>query len=190
MCGHIVLPNDVDKLIADFQIDDVFSIDKVTAGADVRPGAWAYGIVEDDNGTRYLSSFRWGFSGQSNGLLYNARFNRASIKKIWQDPFANHRIVVPAVAFYEEGLQFGISSDTMLMAGIWRKEQDGLRTAAVLTIEATGFMRKYHNRVPAIVPPDTLVRWLDTANKDGDSFKHDLYGYAPTFKVGHHLSLV
>jgi len=52
----------------------------------------------------------------------------------------------------------------MAFAGLWELWSDGARkvvTTCLITIEPNELVRDYHDRRPAIIPPDGYRRWLD-----------------------------
>ena len=131
---------------------------------------------------RRLSAMRWGFlphwykTSSDGPLLINARSETVADKPAFRAAARSRRCLIPSAGFYEwrryeDGTKqpylITRADDSLLvMAGIWQRwERDGetLTTCAIVTTEATGEMRRIHNRVPVIVEPEDWSLWLGEA---------------------------
>lgn len=111
-------------------------------------------------------AMRWGFPNFSgNGLLINARAETVREKKTFRDSVRSRRCLIPARGFYEwdkEKNKVGFErSDrkTLYMAGIWRTFEEENRFV-ILTTRANASVSGVHGRMPLILEPEELERWL------------------------------
>ena len=111
--------------------------------------------------------------------LINARLETAAEKPAFRAAFRRRRCAVLADGFYEwqqraDGPKqpwfiTAAAGGPFLMAGLWEHWDKGdvpLETCTLLTTEASGAMREVHHRMPVILPPDVLDRWLGAAGSD------------------------
>ncbi len=111
--------------------------------------------------------------------LINARLETVAEKPAFRAAFRRRRCAVLADGFYEwqqraDGPKqpwfiTAAAGGPFLMAGLWEHWDKGdvpLETCTLLTTEASGAMRAVHHRMPVILPPDALDRWLGAAGSD------------------------
>lgn len=129
---------------------------------------------------RELALVRWGLipswvkDPASFSTLINARSETAQAKPSFRASMRHRRCLVPTDGFYEWTGQKGAKQPhlirprgggLMAMAGIWEHwlGADGseLETMAILTVGANRTMQPIHDRMPAILSPDTFAAWLD-----------------------------
>ena len=183
MCGRIVRTSPAEALAA--QLGAV-----VAEGVRLRP-RWNLCpgedlvIVVQAGLERRLGTVRWGFvpgfarSADDGPRSINARAESVATRPAFRDAFRRRRCVVLADAFYEwkrEGRAkqpFLVRLRTgrpMVLAGLWERwrppEGPPLRTGLVITCPAGGRMAEIHDRMPVILQPDAVDRWLDPACPD------------------------
>lgn len=64
----------------------------------------------------------------------------------------------------KEPVHFSLTGGLMAFAGLWSVWNDGRRkviTCCLITTEPNELVRDYHDRMPAIIPPDLYRAWLD-----------------------------
>lgn len=65
----------------------------------------------------------------------------------------------------EEPVHFSLTGGgLMAFADIWSVWNDGTRkvpTCCLITTEPNELVRDYHDRMPAVIPPELYRRWLD-----------------------------
>jgi putative SOS response-associated peptidase YedK len=123
---------------------------------------------------------RWGLipswvkDPASFSTLINARSESAAEKPSFRGAMRHRRCLVPTDGFYEWTGAAGSKTPHLIrrrggglfaMAGLWEHWQgaDGseIETMAILTVGANTTMTTIHDRMPAILLPDTFDRWLD-----------------------------
>ncbi len=112
---------------------------------------------------------KWGFpKWDGKGVIINARSETALDKKMFRVPLMNRRCVIPSAGFYEWRQEPGKKQkylfrlpDTkaLYMAGLF--DTFGSETAyTIITTQANATMAPYHDRMPLILPPEHINRWL------------------------------
>ena len=100
------------------------------------------------------------------GLLINARAETVTQKPTFRKDFFERRCLIPANGFYEwtENKQkvFFRREDRLplLLGGIFRNEKSGGTSFVILTKEATPPVDTFHDRIPILVEPNDLEKWL------------------------------
>ncbi len=139
------------------------------------------GIVR--NSMRHEPEFvlvRWGLvpswvkAPLERATLVNARAETAAEKPSFRGAMRHRRCIVPATGFYEWRGKARARTpylirprvgDLLALAGLWEHwvGADGseLETMAILTVPANGTIAPIHDRMPAILPPETHAGWLD-----------------------------
>ena len=144
-------------------------------------------IVTADRGQRQFRLVRWGFwpawlkDPAEFPLVINARVESIAEKPTFRGALRHRRCVFLADGFYEwqrEGTGKGARKTPyvirradgapMALAGLWETwaGADGseVDTAAVVTCGANGTLCAIHERMPAILSPDSVGAWLDTVH--------------------------
>ncbi len=134
---------------------------------------------------RTLTGFKWGFEIQANkGVkqLINARAETLTERAMFKSLTAANRCIIPASAFYEwaktplgsipyairvgEGELFG-------MAGLWQPYNDPNgevdKSCVIVTVPANSKMASLHDRMPAILTPESEKIWLDPSVTDPET---------------------
>ncbi|MCG8613903.1 MAG: SOS response-associated peptidase [Pseudomonadales bacterium] len=104
--------------------------------------------------------------------MFNAKSETVLTSKAFKGPFLHRRAVVPASGFIEWRKENGVrtpyyfkfKNQAMLFAALWEPWQQGSEyseSCAILTTDATPQMLEYHDRMPALIQPDQLTRWLN-----------------------------
>ena len=110
---------------------------------------------------------RWGYERfDKKGLLINARSETVTQKPTFRKDFFERRCLIPANGFYEwtEDKQkvFFQREDRLplLLGGIYRNEKIGEASFVILTKEATPPVDAFHDRIPILVEPNDIDKWL------------------------------
>lgn len=182
MCGRYSLtatPQEVRDLLAHVDLPNF------PPRPDIRPTE-PIGIVVLRQGERRFELVRWGFvpswvkDPRDFSLLINARAETAAEKPSFRGAMRHGRCLVPASGFYEwraegpgpkrpwfvappDGRLVLFAGLTETWAGADGSEVD---TAAILTVPANDVVRPIHDRMPAVIPPERVADWLDTAHVD------------------------
>ena len=105
----------------------------------------------------------------------NARAEGLSSRPMFRDAFRRRRCLVPASGFYEWNGQGGRRQPylcrlrdgaPLCFAGLWEPwhgpaEEPAAGTCAIITAPPNELIRPIHDRMPAILAPEDLGRWLD-----------------------------
>lgn len=121
----------------------------------------------------------WGFTNPKGGSpLLNARAETACSKPLWKDAWKTHRCVIPASYYFEwehltasdgtkkTGQKYIIQpkgSPVTYLAGLYQiEEQKGIRLPVftVLTREPGEEIRFIHDRMPVILPKESVKAWI------------------------------
>lgn len=136
-------------------------------------------------GQRIIRAARWGFIAdwvkdlKKYPPMINARGETIAEKNSYKHAFRRRRCIIPADSFYEwEGagndrrpFRIGLKGmGLMAFAGLYEDwtSPDGsmMRTNAIITVEANPLMRRFHDRMPAILHPGEENIWLDNDQSD------------------------
>jgi putative SOS response-associated peptidase YedK len=119
----------------------------------------------DPSGRRRLISGTFGWRRAEGGLLLNARAETAAALPTFREALRARRAAIPADGFFEwEGAVSARqptwfhdgSGRPLLFAGI----VDPRAHFVILTTEACAPVRALHDRMPVLIPPELLDRWL------------------------------
>jgi putative SOS response-associated peptidase YedK len=165
---------------------------------------WLPVIRQRPSGERVLPTLRWGLLPSwakdetiANRLI-NARAGTLAEKPSFRSAYRKRRCIVPADGFYEwakrpDGKQpyYIHASDGSILAfaglwGRWTRPDDGesIDSFAIVTTVANDRMRALHDRMPAILAPEAVARWLDAANTI--ETMSDLLGPCPDARLALH----
>lgn len=107
----------------------------------------------------------WGFSGFQGNLLINARAETALDRPAFRENILHRRCVLPAAGFYEWNAKrekntfWSPRSSVLYMAGCYDMQENQKRFV-ILTTAANESMRPVHERMPLILEPKELDKWL------------------------------
>lgn len=138
-------------------------------------------MLVTSDGELELVAARWGLvprwwkkSLRETGSTFNARIETASTSPMFRDAFKRRRCIIPASGFYEWTGEkkervphyFSATSGGLIgIAGLWDSwrtpEGDEMRSCAMLVGEPDEWMRRFHDRMPAMLRADDLAPWLD-----------------------------
>jgi putative SOS response-associated peptidase YedK len=164
-----------------------------------------------DEGLLVLDRFRWGLvppqskDPAEGSRLFNARAETAASRPSFRDSYAHRRMAVLADGFYEwrkgpgKGRQpnFFHRADgrPLAFAGLWADWRDPrpgaidrptVRSCTIVTTTAGQDIDGVHDRMPVVLAPDALERWIDPAGADGDELR-SLLRPPPTGTLVHHV---
>ena len=146
-------------------------------GGEVRPSDIAPVIAPGRTGSRAVFPMIWGFSPfRGKSLLINARVETAGKKPTFRESWLRHRCVIPASYYFEwehllspdgakaVGRKYMIQprgSSVTWLAGLYRLESDGFPHFTILTREPAESIRFLHDRMPLILPVQSLNAWIN-----------------------------
>jgi putative SOS response-associated peptidase YedK len=127
-----------------------------------------------------LAALRWGLvpswarDPKIGYRTINARAETLRDKPAFRDSFAARRCVIPVDGFYEwqrtphgKAPHFIRRGDgaPVLLAGLWDRwldpERTPLETFTIVTTRPNAFVRPLHDRMPVVLAPADVDRWLD-----------------------------
>jgi putative SOS response-associated peptidase YedK len=181
MCGRYTLYHDEEDLSALFDLD-AFA---VAPRYNVAPTQTVPIVRAGEGGRRERLDARWGLvpawvkdPRTFKALLFNARAETVAEKPSFRDAARRARCAVPASGFYE----WTVGEDgrkqpwyvhrrdgaPMVFAGLYAERGDGAPSvsATVLTTEPNATMAALHDRMPVVLDPAAIARWLDPAQRD------------------------
>jgi putative SOS response-associated peptidase YedK len=188
MCGRfaqVVKHNQLKKLIDELQIKNRDQQIEINYNAAPTQAIAAIISKADD---RFLTFFRWGLvPGWTQEInpkfpMINVRSDTILEKRTFKNALLRRRCLIPATGFYEwrqtDKQPFFIhpaADELLYLAGIteYWTGADGsyIQSCAIITTEPNAIMQPIHNRMPVILPQDTLDTWLKESFSDPLSLK-------------------
>lgn len=137
--------------------------------------------LNQETGEREIAMMKWGlvpYWSKTVKLRYstiNADADKLKTSSVWREPFRYRRCLVPADWFYEwpvvdgekQARAFSLKDHSLFaFAGIWdrwkdKETGDVLESFAIVTVEPSEWMAKYHDRMGVILKPKDYQRWLE-----------------------------
>lgn len=181
MCGRYTLYHDEEDLTALFDLDAF----PVTPRYNVAPTQHVPIVRADADGRRERLTARWGLipawvkdPAAFKTLLFNARSESIAEKPSFRDAARRARCAVPASGFYEwKTLENGQKQAwyvhrrdgaPLVLAGLYavRAQGEPHASATILTTDPNPTVARLHDRMPVVLDPADLQRWLDPETFD------------------------
>jgi putative SOS response-associated peptidase YedK len=177
MCGRYTLYHDEEDLTSLFELE-AFPIEHRynIAPTQVAP------IVRVQAGGRERLDARWGLlphwvkdASGFKTLLFNGRCESAAEKPSFRDALKRSRCAVPASGFYEWAKRDGSKTPhhivrrdghPLAFAGLYSVHREAGPTFTILTTAPNGPVSHLHDRMPVILEPLDIARWLDPDTVD------------------------
>ncbi len=146
----------------------------VLASGEIRPTDVAAVLATSREGRTAAFPMRWGFRLPGGTLAVNARSESAAVKPTFREAWKSHRCAIPASWYFEwehirtpsgkdrAGQKYAIQpagADVTWLCGLYRMEE-GLPVFTVLTREPSEELRKIHDRMPVILPGESVAEWI------------------------------
>ncbi len=151
------------------------------------PMQWLPVIRQRPSGERVMKTLRWGLLpswAQDETIasrLINARAETLAEKPSFRSALRKRRCIVPANGFYEwakqpDGKQpyyiHGSDGSVLAFAGLWERwtrpeDEEMIDSFTIVTTAANGRVQPLHDRMPVILAPEAVARWLDPASNPG-----------------------
>ena len=149
----------------------------------------------------------WANDPRIGNRLINARMESLVEKPAFRDSFRERRCLVPADGFYEWAPLHGdgprlphyirlASRRPFTFAGLWSRWRDPagvpVESCTIVTRPPNEAIGRLHDRMPAILPPESREAWLDPSVRDAATLL-ELLGPLPPelfeiFPVGRHVN--
>ena len=145
----------------------------------------------------------WSKSLASGTKMINARSETVEEKPAFRQAMEKRRCIVPATGFYEwQGVAarkqpYAITfpdHPVFGFAGLWERWKpeagEPVDTFTILTTDANPAIAKVHDRMPAIVPPERAVEWVQGDAESARRLLVPFDGETRVRAVGRHVSNV
>ena len=187
MCGRYTLYHDEEDLTSLFELD-AFAL---TPRYNVAPSQTVPIVRVGEGGRRERCDARWGLVPEwvktpsaFKALLFNARSETIAEKPSFRDAARRARCAVPASGFYEWALGddgrkqpwyvHRRDGAPLIFAGLYAVRGDGGSggsvgssvSATVLTTAPNATLAPLHDRMPVVLDPAAIGRWLDPEERD------------------------
>lgn len=153
-------------------------------------------VVLSDGRVRRLEYFIWGLipswakDPSIGNRLINARAETIDQKPSFRNAFKKRRCLIIADGFCEWKKEGKVKTPIYIrlksrkpfaFAGLWEvwRDPEGQKvlSCTIITCEPNAFMKRFHHRMPVILPPEAYDEWLDTSKYDPESLKKWLKPY-------------
>ncbi|MDQ4098071.1 MAG: SOS response-associated peptidase [Actinomycetota bacterium] len=185
MCGRYALARRADALARLFGAWEAPGVHEAFEPShNIAPTRQVLGLAMTQARDRVLDTYRWGLipwwatDPAIGNRLFNARAATLSTSQAFADAFARRRLALVADGFFEwrpgsDGRRrplFFQRADgaPLLFAGLWERWRDPapradepLLSCTIVTTEAGPDLLGIHDRMPVILEPEALDRWLD-----------------------------
>jgi putative SOS response-associated peptidase YedK len=201
MCGRFVSASPPDEIARYF--DAAAPEEVLDPSYNVAPTKDVY-VVLEHGGLRRMEPFHWGLvprwakDPKIGGRMINARADTLTTKNAFKPAFSRRRCIIPADGFYEWKSVPGQKKkqpvfirrpdgEPLAFAGLWEvwrnpeRPDEKLRSCTIITTDANEEVRSIHDRMPAILPPETWGSWLREDNDDVDALGRLLVPAPPRF---------
>ena len=180
MCGRFVGYRKIEQLKRYLPIDEVRA--EVTPNYNTAP-TQRIPVVFRQGSVNLLERFHWGLvphwakDGSIGSRMINARMETVATKPSFRVAFKKRRCLIPADGFYEwrkengkkQPLYITLPGDQPLaFAGLWETWGEQYLSCTIITRPASACILDIHDRMPAVLQPDTYLRWLDSESCDSN----------------------
>jgi len=193
MCGRFTLKTPNDELVRFFQLTRQ---PDWSPRYNIAPSQPVIGVRQTDGG-RSPSLLTWGLipawsrDPAIGSRLINARSESLAQKPAFRAAFRSRRCLILADGFYEWKKVSGklkqpmyihmVDQNAFAFAGLWEQwtAADGseIESCTIVTTEPNERLAEVHNRMPAILPPETYDVWLDPDQQDSATLQPLLKPY-------------
>ncbi|MBY3618506.1 SOS response-associated peptidase [Acinetobacter sp. CUI P1] len=148
-------------------------------------------VVLQQDGERILDEFRWGFVPYWGKDAINADLRNVHQNPTYRKMVDKQRCIIPCNGFYywkKEGkktypVRVVMNNRSMFgVAGlyeIWRDTRgEPLRTCSLVMTDANPLISEFESRMPAILSPQDINRWLDEETNDLEALHPILRPYS------------
>jgi putative SOS response-associated peptidase YedK len=182
MCGRFASSKSGDELQQELGLRVIRS--RPVPSFNIAPTRPVPVVIND--GAKALDVFRWGLipwwakDPRIGAKSINARGESLTEKATFKDAFRLHRCLVLADGFYEWKADGGRrvpyfirmkSGRSMIFAGLWDRWRSPDRvevlSCAIITTTPNSVIQAIHDRMPVILGPDAIDRWLDPQPREG-----------------------
>lgn len=167
--------------------------------------------VVTNTGTNKLEHFRWGLipswarDPKVGVRMINARCETLSQKPSFSIAYKKHRCLIISDGFYEWKQDPTSKTKTPIyirmksekpfaFAGLWaiwsKQNENPIFSCSIITTNPNQLMKKFHNRMPVIIPKESYDRWLSPKNRRANELNHLLCPYPETEMIAYPVSTI
>lgn len=176
MCGRFDLHSTTAIIAREFSTDSSFV--EIEPRYNIAPSQHI--VIIRRKGANVIDMCRWGFipawakEEKTGYRMINARADSVQIKPAFKDAFRGQRCLIVADGFYEwkhvrgRKIPFYVRMKSRMPFGfaglfnLWApREGDSFCTSTIITTYANDLLSVVHDRMPAIIPPESYDVWLD-----------------------------
>ncbi|MGB9692009.1 MAG: SOS response-associated peptidase [Candidatus Sumerlaeaceae bacterium] len=206
MCGRFALVANAQQIAEEFGVP-AEAVGALAPRYNIAPSQPVLAVRERPDDAREITHFAWGLvpswaSDPSFGSkMINVRAETAAEKPAFRHAFRRRRCIVPASGFYEWAKTGAVKQPFFFrprrgqlfgFAGVWEvwngPHGEQLETCAILTIPAVEPVRRFHDRMPAILTRDHYAPWLDRHLDDVGVVRSLLIAPPPELLVAYKVS--
>ena len=175
MCGRKNLINSKESIINELMIDE-WSIKNYNPSYNIAPTQYSPILIKN-NGKRIAKLMKWGLvptwskSDSFASKMINARIESIKEKSSYKNLIFQSRCIIISNGYYEwrkkgeykEPYYFYHKNSLLLFAGLWtswEKSSKIINTYTIITTTAFSEIKHIHNRMPLIINPIDIDKWL------------------------------
>lgn len=187
MCGRFTLTTPASALALAFGLE---APEAITPRYNIAP-TQVVAIIRAASSARRLTQARWGLipswakDAAIGARLINARAETVAEKPSFRRALRAQRCLIPADGFFEWSTEGRTKQPYLIrlagapafgFAGLWEswRPPDGgaaVESCTIVTTEAHPTLRRLHDRMPVILPPESHGPWLDPDRHDPEEFR-------------------
>ncbi|HYL81325.1 MAG TPA: SOS response-associated peptidase, partial [Candidatus Acidoferrum sp.] len=195
MCGRFSLGGSAATLASHFNVQESLAW---APRYNVAPSQEVLTVVQPADAARQTRRMRWGLIpawAKDPGIgsrLINARAESVETKPAFRAPLRDRRCLILTDGFYEWASQGGRKQPWFIrmqdgrpfaFAGLWDCWVDpqgrAVETCTIITTTPNDLIRRFHHRMPVILPPADYNLWLDVQQRDVSHILRLLKPYPP-----------
>jgi putative SOS response-associated peptidase YedK len=205
MCGRFTLTIDPDHLQEAFPWavipDDIYPRYNIAPSQPI--------AVIPNTGENTVAMYKWGLipswakDPEIGNKMINARAESLAEKPSFRNAFRRRRCLILADGFYEwkqipgskskQPVFIKLTNDRpFAFAGLWElwSSPDGseIRSCTIITTEPNSLIKSIHNRMPAILIPESYKQWLATEEQPADKLNKLIISYPSEEMIAYPVS--
>ena len=206
MCSRYFLDADGNIIAYTFQVP---VHDRIRKRFNIAPTQQAPVVRAGKDGSREIAMLRWGLVPswardlKAGTKMINARSEGIDSKPAFREAVRARRCIVPASGFFEwqgepgrkQPFAITLAGEPLLaLAGLWERwsapQSPPVETFTIVTTEANTAIARIHDRMPVILPPESIDAWLTASAEEACKLLKPREGAFELRAVGKHVSSV
>ncbi len=180
MCGrfNVIESSGLQQLLRGLGVDQRLSTRSNIAPTDsvslVRRGVVSDGLANEMTLARWWLTPSWSKGPDQKYAMFNARSETLSESRAWRTPFLRQRGILPMSSFIEWRSEAGVRQPyrvsnpeaAIAVGALWDQWREPgavevLMSCAIVTTAAATEFSHWHTRMPVMLQPQDVDRWLD-----------------------------